>query len=151
MRSALLLLLIACKSSEPHHDEPTHHEDRAEPQSAPSKLTLDVTIDGTPATWNADAFAKVPPATGTNNNGESREVWSLRDLAHKLVGPTARVVSVANATGSKPIEQAAWDDATRIPILHTTRRGTLKYRWSDAGGKWAGSELNDVTKLEIVH
>jgi len=152
MRIALMLVLaVACKSeskrAEPQHD---HHEDRNEPAAAPANLALDVSIDGTAAKWNADAFAKVPHTPGKATSGESRDVWSLRELAHTLVGPTARVVSVSNATATKAIDAAAWADASRIPIVHTTRRGSLKFRWSDAAGTWGESELNDVTKLELV-
>ena len=53
------------------------------------------------------AFAKVPHVPGTNNGGESRDVWSLRELAHTLVGPNARVVSVTGET-TKPIVTAGF-------------------------------------------
>jgi hypothetical protein len=164
-RALLLVALIACKS-EPtqaaHANEgatanaaaastaPAHHEDRAQPATAAPALSLAVTIDGAAATWNADAFAKVAHAPGTNNNGESRDVWSLRELAHTLVGPNARVVSVTGENGTKPIDPAAWADASRTPIVHTTRRGTLKFRWADAAGTWAEAEIKDVSKLEIA-
>ncbi|HEY5947255.1 MAG TPA: hypothetical protein VIV40_17245 [Kofleriaceae bacterium] len=152
MKLALIVILLgACKSSEPKQAPPAHHEDKQDPATAPAALSLAVMIDGTPATWNADAFAKAPHMAGTNNGGESRDVWSLRELAHTLVGPSARVVSVTGENGTKPIDAAAWADATRTPILHTTRRGTLKFRWADATGAWSGeAELKDVTKLELV-
>jgi len=55
-------------------------------------------------------------------------VWSLRELAHTLIGPQARVVSVSGTT-RPAIDPAAWADASRIRSLHTSRRGTLKFRW----------------------
>jgi hypothetical protein len=51
---------------------------------------------------------------------------------------------------SKTIDRAAWEDAAREPLLHTTRRGTLKFRWADADGKWADTEVKDVTRIEIA-
>src|SRR5262245_14767688 len=102
MRVALLLILaVACKS------ESKHHEDRAEPATAPANVSLDVTIDGVAAKWDAAAFAKAPHFVGTNHSGQSRDVWSLRELAKTLVGPTARVTAVSNAGTTKAIDSAA--------------------------------------------
>ncbi|HEY0191859.1 MAG TPA: hypothetical protein VGC42_12145, partial [Kofleriaceae bacterium] len=83
-------------------------------------------------------------------DGEARDVWSLRELAHQLVGPSARVTAVTGEDGTKAIDAAAWSDATRTPLLHTTRRGTLKYRWADASGKWGETEVKEVSRLEIA-
>ena len=124
----------ATKAAQPD-ERPHHHEDRNDPATAPAVLSLDVTVDGAAAKWNADSFAKAPHFQGTNNSGESRDVWSLRELAHALVGPTARIVSVTGEGGTKVIDVKAWDDAARVPILHTTRRGALKFRWSDAAAR----------------
>jgi hypothetical protein len=66
------------------------------------------------------------------------------------VGPGARVVAVIGADGKQPIELTAWNDATRTPILHTTRRGTLKFRWADKEGRWGETVVRDVTGLEIA-
>ena len=135
----------------PHHRDGGKHEDRHDPAAAP-KLQLAVAINGAAASWGPDAFDKV--ATYTKNDkasdGEAREVWSLRELAHTLVGPAARVTAVAGDGGSKIIDRAAWDDAAREPLLHTTRRGTLKFRWADADGKWDDTEIKDVTRIEIA-
>ncbi|HEX5063793.1 MAG TPA: hypothetical protein VFV99_30650 [Kofleriaceae bacterium] len=148
----LVLALVACKSDQKSGEKPHHHEDRSDPATAAPALSLAVTIDGTPATWGADAFAKVTKSAATNNGGESRDVWSLRELAHTLVGPSARVVSVTGESGAKPIDAAAWADSTRTPILQMTRRGTLKFRWANAAGAWdSEAEMKDVTKLEVLH
>lgn len=130
-----------------HHRK---HEDRREPVIADAPpLKLDVTAKGTTATWHQDAFDKVARyAKGTD--GEARDVWSLRELVHQLVGPTARVTSVTGDDGTKTIDLAAWDDATRTPLLHTTRRGTLKFRWADASGKWGESEVKDVVRIDLA-
>src|SRR5690349_11824422 len=126
-------------------------EDRHDPAAAP-QLQLTVAINGAVASWGPDAFGKVAKYAGNDkaSDGEAREVWSLRQLAHTLVGPTARVTAVAGDGGSKTIDRAAWDDAAREPLLHTTRRGTLKFRWADAAGKWGDTEVKDVTRIEIA-
>lgn len=131
-------------------DATGRHEDRALPAVAPPVLRLEVAIDGAPMTWAADAFARVPPATANNRGGDARDVWSLRALATTLVGPGARVVAVGAAGQTVAITADAWADPARTPILHTTRRGTLKFRWADARGAWATALVDDVTRLELV-
>lgn len=126
------------------------HEDRHDKAEQPAALSLAVTIDGALASWGADDFAKVPHYAGKNNDGEARDVWSLRDFAHQLAGPTARVVSVTGASGTVPIAVEAWNDASRTPILHTTRRGTLKFRWADKDSAWGETGVKDVTGLVIA-
>jgi hypothetical protein len=128
------------------------HEDRHDPKIADVPLQLVVAVDGAVATWRQDAFDKVTRFTGNNkaSDGEARDVWSLRELAHALVGPAARVTSVTGEDGTKTIDRAAWDDASRTPLLHTTRRGTLKFRWADNSGAWSDSEIKDVTRIEIA-
>ena len=153
MRALVIALIVAgCSKAEPEAKvevAPTAHEDRHEPAIAAPKLRLDITVDGATTSWREDAFAKVPHVVGKNNGGESRDVWSLRELAHALVGPKARVVAVHGNDAKKAIDPAAWNDPARTPIVHTTRRGTLKYRWMDRDGKWGDTELKDVVKLEI--
>jgi hypothetical protein len=137
----------AGSDAKPHRRK---HEDRREPVIADAPpLQLTVAVDGSTTTWHQDAFDKVAKYT-RGTDGEARDVWSLRELAHALVGPTARVVSVTGEDGTKPIDRAAWDDAARTPVLHTTRRGTLKFRWTDADGKWGDSEIKDVTKIDLA-
>lgn len=133
-----------------HHRNGGKHEDRHDPAAEP-KLQLTVAINGTTASWGPDAFGKVAKYARNDkaSDGEAREVWSLRELAHTLVGPTARVTAVTG-DGSKTIDRTAWDDAAHEPLLHTTRRGTLKFRWADASGKWDDTEVKDVTRIEIA-
>ena len=101
------------------------------------------------ATWTETAFAATPKLAGTASDGEARDTWSLRELVHRNLGPTARVTAVGGASGTIPIDATAWDDASRTPILHTTRRGTLKFRWADAHGAWGETVVRDVTALEV--
>jgi hypothetical protein len=125
-------------------------EDRHDQAEVPASLTLDVTIGGATKTWKKDSFEKVArfAAGSVGNDGEDRDTWSLRELAHTLVGPNARVVAVIGDETSK-IDRAAWDDASKTPIIHTTRRGTFKFRWADKAGKWGDADVRDVTRIEI--
>ncbi len=134
----------------PHHrNGDSKHEDRHDPAGAP-QLQLTVAINGAATSWGPDALGKVAKYAKNDkaSDGEAREVWSLREIAHTLVGPTARVTAVTG-DGSKTIDRAAWDDPVREPLLHTTRRGTLKFRWADANGKWGDTEVKDVARIEI--
>jgi hypothetical protein len=144
-------------SDKPHHrghedDHGGKHEDRHDPAVAAPQLQLTVAIHGAASTWQKDAFDKVARYAKNDKarDGEAREVWSMRDLAHDLVGPGARVTAVTGDGGSKSIDRAAWDDASREPLLHTTRRGTLKFRWASADGTWGDTEVKDVTRIEIA-
>lgn len=126
------------------------HEDRHEPATAPAAISLAVTIAGAPATWTGEDLARAPRMAGAASDGEARDTWSLRELVTRNVGPGARVVAVSGAGGKQPIDPAAWRDAARTPILHTTRRGTLKFRWADGDGRWGPTVIRDVTGLEIA-
>jgi hypothetical protein len=138
-RLAILLALAACSKDEP----------KPAPAPAPSPgLSLAVSIDGKPETWAQDAFARVPHFTIKNNGGDNRDAWSLRELA-KLAGPDARVTVVIGEP-RHAIDPTAWADATKIPIVHRTRRGALKFRWTDSVGTWTEAETKDVTGLELT-
>jgi hypothetical protein len=126
------------------------HEDRHEAVTAPAKLSLAVTAGAATSTWGPADFAKAPKMAGTATDGEARDTWSLRELVHANVSATARVTAVVNAAGKTPIDQAAWNDAAKVPILHTTKRGALKFRWADKDGTWGETVTKDVTGLEIA-
>jgi hypothetical protein len=157
MRWMWLLVAVACSKSADAPKAvdppppPAKHQDRHDPPVAASKLVLTITIAGATTTWHDDAFVKVPKLVGTATDGEARDTWSLRELVHTNVGSGARVIAVTSADGVKQIDAAAWDDATKIPILHTTKRGTLKFRWADPSGTWGETVLKDVTGLEVSH
>lgn len=163
-RLVLLVAIAACsKSSDkapaaqpaaaqpapPAAAEPAKHEDRADPAVAAPPLSLAVKVDGTATTWTQDRFDRVPKVQGKASSGETRDTWSLRDLAHAEVGPHARVVAVVGDV-RKEIDAAAWADATRTPIIHRTKRGALKFRWADKDGQWGDTEVKDVTGLELA-
>jgi hypothetical protein len=147
MRMTIVLFAIAA-CSKTTADPPAKHEDRHEPAVAAPALALQVTVDGTATTWKQDVFDRVPHFASANNDGEARDTWSLRELAHSAVGPNARVVAVVGET-KKTIDAAAWADPARTPIVHRTRRGALKFRWADKDGKWGEVEVKDVSALEI--
>jgi hypothetical protein len=126
-----------------------HHEDRHDPAIATPPLSLTVTIDGNAAKWEQAVFDRTPHFESTNNDGEARDTWSLRELVHGAVGPAARITAVIGET-KQAIDPAAWADATRTPIVHRTRKGALKFRWADASGKWDDkAAVKDVTGLEV--
>ena len=164
MRYCWLGLLVACvvacskkdappaaeSGSAAPAEKPHHHEDRHDPQAAATRLTLAIEIAGKPsATWTADDLAKVPKMAGKATDGEARETWSLRELAHQLVGPNARVTSVVGEGGNVAIDEAKWNATDSTPILHSTRRGTLKFRYADGSGAWGDTIAKEVTGLEI--
>src|SRR5215468_3000528 len=81
----------ATSDDKPHHrNGDGKREDRHDPAAEP-KLQLTVAIDGAAASWGPDAFARVAKYAKNDkaSDGEAREVWSLREIAHTLVGPTA--------------------------------------------------------------
>lgn len=167
MRWALLLAIAACsKAADPAPAGPpaqsqpqtaqaaaAKHEDRHAPATAAPAISLAISIAGaTPAgtTWTGETLAGAPRMAGAASDGEARDTWSLRELARRNIGPDARVVAVIGPDGKQAIEPAAWSDAARTPILHTTRRGTLKFRWADKDGHWGPTVVRDVTGLEIA-
>ncbi len=60
------------------------------------------------------------------------------------------MVAVVGGEATKSIDAAAWADPARTPILHTTRRGNLKFRWADKDGAWGDTEVKAVTRLELA-
>lgn len=133
-----------------HKDRPRKPGDKHNPMAADAvPLTLDVVVAGATTTWKKDTFDKVAQYK-VGADGEARDVWSLRDLATTLVGSGAHVVAVTGEGGTKAMDPAEWADATRTPVLHTTRRGTLKFTWANSKGEWGETVVKDVTKIEIA-
>lgn len=149
MKRALALIVVAACSRSADPVQPVKHEDRHDPALAAPALELSVTIDGTSSTWQHDVFDRVPHFAAKNHDGDSRDTWSLRELVHATVGPSARVVAVVG-DARMAIDQAAWNDPDRTPIVHRTRRGWLKFRWADKNGAWQDAVVKEVSGLEIT-
>lgn len=145
----LVVVLAGCSKSDASQHVAPKHEDRNDPAEAAPPLELAITIDGVAGTWQQDAFDRAPHFVGSNHAGESRDAWSLRDLAHTLVGPNARVVAVIGDKREE-IDPAAWADPSKTPFVHRTRRGWLKFRWANKDGVWSEADVKDVSGLEIV-
>lgn len=152
-----VLAVGACSSSEPTSkvlaERPANsaaHEERNGPALASPPLKLDVRVDGAATTWAQDVFDRVAHHAATNKSGKARDTWSLRDSAHEMAGPNARVVAVIGTT-KESITSDAWADVSRTPIVHRTGRGGLKFRWADANGTWDEANVGDVVGLEVVH
>ncbi len=128
-----------------HKPGDKHHP--MDPDAPP--LSLEVAVGSDVQVWTKDSFDKAA-RYAIGSDGDSRDVWSLRELATTLVGPGAHVVSVTGEGGPKLMDAAGWADPTKTPILHTTRRGTLKYVWADAQGTWGETVVKDVTRIEIA-
>lgn len=129
--------------------KPHHREDRHDPQARPATLSLAIATGTEKSTWGAPQLAAVPKLAGTASDGEARDTWDLRALARTNAGPTARVAAVVGETRYE-ISAADWADASKVPVLHTTRRGTLKFRWADPSGKWGETVVKEVTGLELA-
>jgi hypothetical protein len=85
--------------------------------------------------------------------GGKATIYSLKDIVATLVGPNAKVVAVHLGTGDTvQVDDKAWTDATRTPVLWQNRRGFFKLGWVDAKGEWmpATMELRDVRALDVV-
>ncbi len=160
MHKALMFAaLIACGKSEPAVDRATgdpvqapvgKHEDRHEPIATPAKLVLDIYNAGQKTTWGEAEFTAVAKMAGSASDGEARDTWSVRELVHHHFGATARAITVIGSDGRQAIAPPEWEDSKRTPILHTTRKGSLKFRWADETGKWGETVMKDVSGLEIV-
>lgn len=134
----------------PANEKPRKHGDKHQPMDPDAPpLALEVAVGSGVQMWTKDSFDKAAKYA-IGRDGEARDVWSLRELATTLVGPGAHVVSVTGEGGTKAMDAAGWADPTKTPLLHTTRRGTLKYVWADAQGTWGETVVKDVTRIEIA-
>jgi hypothetical protein len=113
---------------------------------------LRVVIAGRPPTsWTAADFAAVPRFTVHADNA-ARDAWSLRDIAHKLVGPKARVTLAVDGDGTRDrIAPQDWGDTRKTPVLRINRRGMYKIEWVDKDGNMLeDDDVRDVRSLELT-
>jgi hypothetical protein len=85
-------------------------------------------------------------------DGADKDAWSLRDLAHALVGPHARVTGAADGGGTKvKIAKKDWADPKKTPVLRINRRGMYKIEWVDKDGSLTPNDedVRDVRSVEV--
>jgi hypothetical protein len=121
-------------------------------QSGAAAAPLRVVVTGgAPTTWAPDALAQVAHFA-IHADGADKDAWSLRDVAHKLVGPTARVTAVVDGDGTHAkIDAKAWGDAKKTPVLRINRRGMYKIEWVDKDGNLTmDDDVRDVRSVEVA-
>jgi hypothetical protein len=115
--------------------------------ASPIKVVL---AGGAPTTWTPEALAAVPRFT-IHADGADKDVWSLREVAHQLVGPRARITGALDGDGTHAkIDPKDWADAKKTPVLRINRRGMYKIQWVDKDGHVTGDDdVRDVRSIEV--
>jgi hypothetical protein len=105
---------------------------------------------GAPTSWTLDTLAGVARFT-IHADGADKDVWSLREVAHQLVGPHARITGALDGDGTHArIDPRDWADAKKTPVLRINRRGMYKIQWVDKNGDVTGDDdVRDVRTLEV--
>jgi hypothetical protein len=120
----------------------------AHADAAPLKV---VVTGGESTSWPPEAFDAVPRFT-IHSDGSERDAWSLRDIAHKLVGPRARITMAVDGDGTRDrIDAKDWSDAKKTPVLRINRRGMYKIEWVDQNGNMTNDDdVRDVRSVEVA-
>ena len=120
----------------------------------PSGAQMALIVDGAPkGRITSQELAKVKSITVEGDSGEeSRSAWSARDVAATLVGPGARVTQVKGENGlAVALDEAAWKDAAKVPVLRVNRRGLLKFFWTSADGTpLPQGDVRGVVELHVA-
>ncbi len=98
-------------------------------------------------------LAKVTPLPTARKTGGKTHLWPLKDALAAVAGPKARLVAVTLPGGQRlAVDEKAWADPERIPVVWQNRRGLFKLGWVDKLGQRIpdSQELRDVRALEIV-
>ncbi len=121
----------------------------AEGRPSSSEPAIEVrVVGGAAAFWSVSALDRVPRLQAAAV-GADRDAWSLRDLAHVLVGPGSRIVAVIGDGQRKAISAEEWQDASRQPLVRIGSGGRkFKFRWIERDGKLGEAELKDVQAVE---
>jgi hypothetical protein len=137
------------------------HRSNAAPAPAPSapvtaaapigKGDIEVVVNGKPSgAWRAQQIAAAGAIAVTNQNGESREGWPLKQLTQSLVGKQARIVAVASAGERVSIDEKSWNDPARSLMLRLNHHGEYKALWVDSTGNADEAFLKGVRRVELV-
>ena len=120
----------------------------AHSDAAPLKVVI---AGAAPTSWTPDAFEAVPRFT-IHSDGSDKDAWSLREVAHKLVGPKARITAAVDGDGSRDkIDAKDWADAQKTPVLRINRRGMYKIEWVDTAGNMTNDDdVRDVRSVEVT-
>jgi hypothetical protein len=146
-----LVLVSACKKNEPTPPPPAPAPAAQPAQVRREGPTLKVTVDGKPAAeWTQERLASVTPLQIKNHGGEDRLVWPLRDVARKLVGEKARVVSLSGDDDKIEILASAWADSSRKLVVRPGHRGSYKALWVGSDGSAGDALIRGVHSVEIV-
>ena len=128
-------------------------KDEKRPAAGAEGVALAVTIDGKPpVTWTGADLARALPLEMTGEGGEGqREAWSLREVTRTLVGPGAAATKLTGEGGrSVTLDDKAWADAGRLPVLRINRRGQVKFQWvTPALVPIDGGDLRDVSAIDV--
>ncbi|MGZ3404983.1 MAG: hypothetical protein ACXVAN_00970 [Polyangia bacterium] len=115
------------------------------------KGDIEVVVNGKSAgAWRAQQIAAAGAVSVTNQNGEAREGWPLKQLTQSLVGKQARVVAVASAGERVPIDEKSWNDPGRSLMLRLNHHGEYKALWVDGSGNANEAFLKGVRRVEVV-
>jgi hypothetical protein len=120
-------------------------------QTASNAPPLKVVLTGgAPTAWSPDQLAPIKHFT-IHSDGSEKDAWSLREIAHQLVGPNARVVGAVDGDGTKAkIAAKAWNDPKKTPVLRINRRGMYKIEWVDKDGNMTNDDdVRDVKSVEV--
>jgi hypothetical protein len=115
------------------------------------KGDIELVVNGKSAgAWRAQQIAAAGAVSVTNQNGEAREGWPLKQLTQSLVGKQARVVAVASAGERVPIDEKSWNDPGRSLMLRLNHHGEYKALWVDGSGNANEAFLKGVRRVEVV-
>jgi hypothetical protein len=128
--------------------KPHHHDSEPEGQAAGSPI--EIVVNGQPAPqWTPERLASANAMAVTNQNGERREGWPLKQLTRAILGPKARIVALATVDERVTIDERQWNDPARTLILRLSRRGQYKANWVEAGVA-DDALLKGITRIELV-
>lgn len=148
--TALLFGAAACNRSSAA-SPPASAQPASSAATPLGKGDIELVVNGKPSgAWRAQQIAAAAATSVTNQNGEAREGWPLKQLTASLVGKQARVVAVASAGERVAIDDKAWNDPARSLLLRMNHKGEYKALWVDGSGNAAEAFLKGVRRVEIV-